>query len=228
MGALFIDATCTTLAVCRAKIQMDTVLPLMWFEPTKEQMAEITGDEGIHDPEEHEKEFQNFLKSKKMCAGTELPVRSKGKPTRVKDEVKAEDEDEAGEADSHSSSPQRGRGSKRQNSRAAKKRVVKGSDDDEDDFIDDSEEANPVAGYTKKTGAESDSEIDAFDSVSGTDEETDEDAPKGKGKARVKASTLTASSSKFREMLKNRSVIPSSKVCLYILVFGTFANQFLC
>jgi len=130
---------------CRQKITKDTLFPIQHFEPTKEQLAEITGTDVTHDEAEFETEMAEFLKRKNLEAITKKAKKSGGtigRPTRAA------------------------------KTRAAKKRVIKNSED-EDDFIDDSEEANPVAGYTKETGGQSDSEAEVVPAESEFEGETD-------------------------------------------------------
>lgn len=116
------------------------------------------------------------------------------------------------------SSPRKPRAAK---SRAAKRRIVKDSED-EDDFIDDSEETNPVAGYTKKTGAESDSEAEIVAAESDSEEdfeaeETDDGdikdflRSKREGK-QIQVKELTNDvKEKFRHV-EGREFIPSAKM----------------
>lgn len=126
---------------CRQKIAKETLFEMKHFEPTKQQIAEITGTEVTNDEAEFEKDMTEYLK-KKNSDLINKKRKGKGKATTTRKPRAAK-------------------------TRAAKKRVIKDSED-EDDFIDDSEAASKVAGYTKKTGAESDSEaeIDEIESES--------------------------------------------------------------
>lgn len=178
---------------CRQKVTKATLFPMQYFEPTKEQLAEITGTEVTNDEAEFENEMAEYLKKKNMKAITKSPrKRREGKLGRPSRAVK---------------------------SRAAKRRVIKDSDD-EDDFIDDSEEVNPVAGYTKKTGAESDSEaeVDEIDSDSGDEseaEESDDGDIKEFLRAKKEESKVVHLSNEVKDKFKQktgREFIPSAKM----------------
>lgn len=178
---------------CRQKITKDALFPLQHFEPTKEQLAEITGTEVTDDQEEFEKEVSEYLKKKNIET-----IGKKGKKMRP---------DNARPA--------------RAAKRVAKRRISKDSDD-EDNFIDDSEESNPVAGYTKETGAESDSEAEVdipgsdFDD-DGTDVDSDDGDVKDflRSKTEEKDTKVWELSKGVKDKYKHvegREFIPSAKM----------------
>lgn len=150
---------------CRQKITKDTIFALKYFEPTKKQIAEITGSEVVDDEAEFEKDMAEYLRKKNADL------------IKKKDGKNKASQDEKGKGRVQASKTTKPRAAK---TRAAKRRVVKDSED-EDDFIDDSEATEKVAGYTKKTGGEEDSEAELdeieseFDDDSGSDESDDGD-----------------------------------------------------
>lgn len=158
------------------------------FEPTADQLEAIAGGQISNDQDEFEKEMSEFLKRKNMKAMADKPEK-KNRHKR--------------------SRPAAG------TSRAAKRRVIVDSDD-EDNFIDDSEELNPIAGYTKKTGGESDDEIESDGSVtehSGKSEDSDggdvaDFIKRRKDKSPELSSGLV---NKFKEK-SGRKFIPSAKM----------------
>lgn len=113
--------------VCQHNLTKEIIFELKYFEPSKDQIAEITGTEATNDAEEFDLKIARGLRKMNM----EAISKAESKPTRT-------------------ARPRAARS-------AAIRRVVEDSED-EDDFIDDSEATIKVKGYTKKTGAESDSE----------------------------------------------------------------------
>lgn len=177
---------------CRQKITKKTLFTLQHFEPTKEQLAEITGSEIGDDEAEFENDMAEFLRKKNIEAINKKPKKegSTRKPRAAK-------------------------------TRAGKKRIIKDSED-EDDFIDDSEETNPVAGYTKKTGAQSDSEAEVdtaesdFDDNSEAEESDDDDIKdflrsKREGKQVQVVELANDVKEKFKHV-EGREFIPSAKM----------------
>ena len=161
------------------------IFAMQHFEPTTDQLAAISGGQLSNDQEEFEKEMTEYLKKKNMKAMADKAE----KPNGVK-----------------RSRPAAG------TSRAAKRRVIADSDDD-DEFIDDSEEANPVAGYTKKTGGESDDEIESGSSDTEDSEDSDGGDIKDFIKGRKNKSPELSSGlvNKFKEK-SGRKFIPSAKM----------------
>lgn len=176
---------------CRQKITKDTLFEMKHFEPTKQQIAEITGTEVTNDEAEFEKDMTEYLK-KKNSDLINKKRKGKGRATTTRKPRAAK-------------------------TRAAKKRVIKDSGD-EDDFIDDSEATSKVAGYTNKTGAESDSEaeIDEIESEFDASEAEASDDEDIKDFLRSnKAVKVSEISDDLREKYKKstgRQFIPSAKL----------------
>jgi len=179
--------------ICRQKITRDTVFPIQHFEPTPEQLAKINGGNPQDDEAGNfESEMAEYLRKKNIKAIVETSKRGNGRK--------------------RSKAPAG-------TSRAAKRQVIKDSDD-EDDFIDDSEENNPVAGYTRRTGGESDSEQESDDIESHTENDSDsEDSDDGDVREFTRANkeeiTVLGLSSGIRDKYKvksGRKFLPSAKL----------------
>lgn len=195
---------------CRQKVTKDTLYEMKHFEPTREQIAEITGTEPDDDQENFELEMLEFLKNKNIANIGKTKKRAARKAAK-------------------SPKPRSAK------ARAARKGVIKdsededelqnGNDDDDDDFIDDSEESRPVAGYSKKTGGQSDSEADDDeDSIESSDDEStegedsakDDDEANVHDKKKKKEALLGAPSAAVRQKYSKggaeRQFITSSKL----------------
>lgn len=176
---------------CRQKITSATLFEMKYFEPRAEQIAAITGGEVRNEQADFDKEIADYLRSKNMRAIAEKDKKSNKRKGRTSSGT----------------------------SRAAKRRIIKDSDDD-DDFIDDSEDLHPVAGYTKKTGGESESdeiESESDGDLDSASEESDSDREdirhflKG-SKGQSKAPQLSSGIREKFSVKRGRQFLPSAKM----------------